>query len=137
MAEFFINEKKNHNNGRWFAYDFYSSMESKLSFCSWRYSGIHACFYRSRLHYTINQSTSQPVTGFEMGFGTGLNAFFTAIEAEKLQKKIQYVVVEQFPLSTEEALKLNYPTKLHHEDFFNNCINANGIRKKAFPHFLV
>ncbi len=45
---------------------------------------------------------------FEMGFGTGLNAFLTAIEANKRSRDINYTAIEQYPLSPQEAAQLNY-----------------------------
>lgn len=48
----------------------------------------------------------------EMGFGTGLNAFISLIETEKLGLQINYVGVEAYPLSTEEVMKLRYPNQL-------------------------
>jgi tRNA U34 5-methylaminomethyl-2-thiouridine-forming methyltransferase MnmC len=53
-----------------------------------------------------------------MGLGTGLNAFVTAIEAEERGVKIRYTAVEQFPLSMEEAVELNYAAHLGHTDLF-------------------
>jgi tRNA U34 5-methylaminomethyl-2-thiouridine-forming methyltransferase MnmC len=53
---------------------------------------------------------------FEMGFGTGLNALLTLIEAEKLNRKIYYESVELFPLSVEEAKSLNYCSILQRND---------------------
>jgi len=44
----------------------------------------------------------------EFGFGTGLNAFLTALEAEKQKVKIQYSALEKFPLSQKIIEKLNY-----------------------------
>ena len=44
----------------------------------------------------------------EMGFGTGLNAFLTLLEAEKTNKKIYYHTVELYPISMEQAKGLNY-----------------------------
>ncbi|AUC86743.1 SAM-dependent methyltransferase [Polaribacter sp. ALD11] len=49
---------------------------------------------------------------FEIGFGTGLNAFITFLEAEKNAIKINYVGVEAYPISSEEVLKLNYVEEL-------------------------
>jgi tRNA U34 5-methylaminomethyl-2-thiouridine-forming methyltransferase MnmC len=54
------------------------------------------------------QTIEGPVRVFEMGFGTGLNAFLTAIEAEKKGKEIQYTALEKFPLTEEEWQVLNY-----------------------------
>ncbi len=45
---------------------------------------------------------------FEMGFGTGLNAFLTAIEAIDSEKNIKYTGVEAFPISEEEVGLLGY-----------------------------
>lgn len=44
----------------------------------------------------------------EFGFGTGLNAYLTALEAEKQKIKIRYVALEKFPLSQEITNQLNY-----------------------------
>ena len=45
---------------------------------------------------------------FEMGFGTGLNAFLSAIIAEKSRISIRYFSVEQVPLEKDLWSKLNY-----------------------------
>ncbi|MEZ4792813.1 MAG: tRNA (5-methylaminomethyl-2-thiouridine)(34)-methyltransferase MnmD [Gelidibacter sp.] len=55
---------------------------------------------------------SFPKTGtihvMEIGFGTGLNAFITLIEAEKRNISIDYVGIEAFPISSDELNALNY-----------------------------
>lgn len=45
----------------------------------------------------------------EVGFGTGLNSFVTAIEAEKNAKKIHYTTLETTILTSELIEQLNYP----------------------------
>ncbi|GAB3924251.1 tRNA (5-methylaminomethyl-2-thiouridine)(34)-methyltransferase MnmD [Larkinella terrae] len=45
---------------------------------------------------------------FEMGFGTGLNALLTLLEAEKNQRTVSYTAVETRPLSLEQARELNF-----------------------------
>lgn len=50
----------------------------------------------------------------EVGFGTGLNALLTAIEAEKTRHTIYYVALEPFPISIDEAHILNYCEILGH-----------------------
>lgn len=45
----------------------------------------------------------------EMGFGTGLNALLTALEAMQLQVRVEYWAVEAYPLHPEEVEALNYP----------------------------
>lgn len=44
----------------------------------------------------------------EIGFGTGLNAFLTAIESEKLNLQVDYVGLEAYPVGIEEVNQLNY-----------------------------
>ena len=57
------------------------------------------------------QTSKQSLHIFEMGFGTGLNAYLTALAAQRLQCPIHYTAVEKFPLSAEEASGLNYATE--------------------------
>lgn len=45
----------------------------------------------------------------EIGFGTGLNAFLTLLEASRLNKQVEYHSVELYPLQTALVLTLNYP----------------------------
>ena len=66
---------------------------------------------------------------FEMGFGTGLNAFMTMLKAEQLLQAVEFESVEAFPLEAElyESLRftdqLNEPTlqpvflKMHTTDW--------------------
>ena len=48
----------------------------------------------------------------EIGFGTGLNAFITMLEAEHRQIKVNYVAVEAYPVALDEIVQLNYTTQL-------------------------
>jgi tRNA U34 5-methylaminomethyl-2-thiouridine-forming methyltransferase MnmC len=48
----------------------------------------------------------------EIGFGTGLNALITMLEAEKRQIKVNYVGVEAYPVAFEDIVQLNYATQL-------------------------
>ncbi len=45
---------------------------------------------------------------FEMGLGTGLNAFLSAIKANDLKLKIEYTGIEAFPVSIDELNQLGY-----------------------------
>ena len=49
----------------------------------------------------------------DMGFGTGLNALMTYLEAERLGLKIRYVAYEKYPLSIEQASALNFNSQLN------------------------
>ena len=48
------------------------------------------------------------ITVLEIGFGTGLNAFLTLLDAEAHQRKIHYYSVELYPLDTDVIGSLNY-----------------------------
>ncbi|OMP30371.1 tRNA (5-methylaminomethyl-2-thiouridine)(34)-methyltransferase MnmD [Mangrovimonas sp. DI 80] len=76
-------------------------------------------FIKHGLQYKVENfsgSQSEPLSILEIGFGTGLNAFLTLLEAEKLNCSINYVGVEAFPVKPEELQLLNYPEQLSKED---------------------
>ena len=60
----------------------------------------------------IENGTAQPISVLEIGFGTGLNAFISLIEANKLHLDINYCGVEAYPVSMDEIQCLNYPEAL-------------------------
>lgn len=61
------------------------------------------------------------VSVLEIGFGTGLNAFVTYLEAQKNNLSIDYVGIEAYPVSDEEAFAMNYVSALeassHEKEF--------------------
>ncbi|TDD74176.1 tRNA (5-methylaminomethyl-2-thiouridine)(34)-methyltransferase MnmD [Flavobacterium caseinilyticum] len=56
---------------------------------------------------------NRKVSILEIGFGTGLNAFITLLEAKKMQQTIEYVGVEAYPISEEEVSNMNYVAELN------------------------
>jgi tRNA U34 5-methylaminomethyl-2-thiouridine-forming methyltransferase MnmC len=52
----------------------------------------------------------------EIGFGTGLNALLSLLEADKSGKTIYYTSIEPFPLKPEITGQLNYPELLGAEN---------------------
>lgn len=70
-------------------------------------------FIKSGLSLFNNQSISI----LEIGFGTGLNALITLIEAEKFHLNIAYTGVEAYPVKSEELQQLNYISELKAEAF--------------------
>ena len=62
-------------------------------------------FIKNGLLEFINKSQ---ISIFEMGFGTGLNAFLSAIKANDLKLKIEYTGIEAFPVSIDELNQLGY-----------------------------
>ena len=77
-------------------------------------------FIQAGLEYVMQKvDKNETIHIFEMGFGTGLNAFLTAIEAEKQQRKILYTAVELYPLSNDEIEFLNYKDALGQPNLFH------------------
>lgn len=56
---------------------------------------------------------NQSVSLLEIGFGTGLNAFITFLESQKLNQSINYVGVEAYPVNASEVLAMNYVDELN------------------------
>ena len=58
----------------------------------------------------------------EIGFGTGLNALLTLIEADRHRNRIYYTGIELYPIKEPEAGQLNYCEQLdqpHYKPLFN------------------
>ncbi len=90
---------------------------SKFNEC---YHSQHGAIQES-LHVFIKNGLftvqSSPLCIFEMGFGTGLNAYLTALHSTQ---PISYDCIELYPLSKELVSGLNYPQMLNgSEDLFH------------------
>ena len=73
-------------------------------------------YINAGLKYISETLKATEICIFEMGFGTGLNALLTLMEAEKNQLTIHYTTVELFPLLVDEIILLNYCEQLHRKD---------------------
>ena len=72
------------------------------------------------------QAKAVGISILEIGFGTGLNAFLTAIESERLNLNINYVGVEAYPVSLDEIHQLNYAEQLGVSNtLFSNIHNCS------------
>jgi tRNA U34 5-methylaminomethyl-2-thiouridine-forming methyltransferase MnmC len=67
-------------------------------------------------HAEFISEPDKEVAILEIGFGTGLNAFITMLEAEKLNITVDYFGVEGYPVSNDEVLQLNFPSALKVEN---------------------
>lgn len=86
------------------------------------YHSTHGAIQESRhifIEAGLKQCTKSEISVLEIGFGTGLNAFLTLLEAEKCNQKIHFTTLEMYPVSVEKALQLNYPEELAQEDRAN------------------
>ena len=84
--------------------------------------GIDECYHSTHgaiqesMHIFIEgglkQCQKDEIRILEIGFGTGLNAFLTMLEAERSEKHIHYTSLELYPVETGKAMQLNYPEQL-------------------------
>ncbi|PTX44135.1 tRNA U34 5-methylaminomethyl-2-thiouridine-forming methyltransferase MnmC [Christiangramia gaetbulicola] len=74
-------------------------------------------FLKMGLYHYIENFDPEEISILEIGFGTGLNAFLTLVEAERIDLKINYTGVEAYPVSAEEVLQLNYPEASQAEEW--------------------
>jgi len=63
----------------------------------------HVFLNNGYLHHPAN-----PVSVFEVGFGTGLNALLTAIKADELKRHTLFASIEKHPLEDKEVQELDY-----------------------------
>ncbi|MBL7137887.1 MAG: tRNA (5-methylaminomethyl-2-thiouridine)(34)-methyltransferase MnmD [Bacteroidales bacterium] len=57
-----------------------------------------------------------PVSVFEVGFGTGLNALLTDLTAKSHRREVRYTTIELYPLDRTVWGTLNYPAYLPETD---------------------
>jgi len=72
---------------------------------------IHV-FIKTGLTHWISKNNSSEVSVLEIGFGTGLNAFLTSLEAIEKDLLIDYSGIEAYPILEEEIGQLNYAVML-------------------------
>lgn len=70
-------------------------------------------FIRAGLHWKALQTKQLRI--LEIGFGTGLNAYLTLLETQRLDLKVHYESIEAYPISIGQAAALNYPKILEPE----------------------
>ena len=69
-------------------------------------------FIKEGLHYYLAQKKPIVLNILEVGFGTGLNALLTCLEAEKLKIQVNYHSLEPYPIDVALLSHLNYTTSL-------------------------
>lgn len=89
------------------------------------YHSTHGAIQES-LHVFItaglNVKNESPLTIFEVGFGTGLNAFLTFLDSLKSGQTIHYIAIEKYPVPRNTWESLNYPQLLSkdHTEIFRS-----------------
>jgi tRNA U34 5-methylaminomethyl-2-thiouridine-forming methyltransferase MnmC len=83
------------------------------------YHSIHGAVQESDFIFIrtgLESFDANPVNIFEVGFGTGLNAFLTAIKSIKGDREVSYTTIEKYPLQEEIVDALNYEQFIPNED---------------------
>lgn len=79
------------------------------------YHSIKGALTESK-HIFINMGLKHSVLHtphiLEIGFGTGLNAFLTLLEAEKEDKYIRFTTLERYPLDIDIIRQMHYPEQI-------------------------
>jgi len=100
------------------------------------YHSRHGAIAES-LHVFINSGLNycqlKSIKIFEVGFGTGLNAFLTFLESVKRNLKIEYTTIELYPVDEILIKKLNFGTILSedHRQAFNLLHSMEWNKNKA------
>src|SRR5688572_18304933 len=88
------------------------------------------------LEYALQKSASSPISIFEVGFGTGLNALLTLQYSVQHQKKIHYTSIEGSPLPEVIWSQLNYAVLLDLPDEYKALHDSTwGIAQSLTSHF--
>ena len=119
-----------------------------------QYHSIHGAiqeakhvFIKMGLHHFLETHEVSTLRILEIGFGTGLNAFVTALEPSLNNIQVDYEGVEAYPVHEIELSKLNYTTliapdqysvfdTMHHVSWGNlHPITSNFSLKKRQQFF--
>lgn len=89
------------------------------------YHSVHGAIQESVFVYidnALNLSNNKKIKLFEIGFGTGLNAYLSCLESERKNIDICYHSIEMYPLQKCEWLKLAgyFKGTSEHEDLFKD-----------------
>ncbi len=96
-------------------------------------------FIKMGLDYLVEKRSLKKPAIMEIGFGTGLNALITVLEAENRSLEVDYTGVEAYPVSKEEVTALNYPSAFPNKkavDYFTALHRAAwGEKEDITPFF--
>lgn len=81
------------------------------------------------------ESGKKEISILEAGFGTGLNALLTFIEAEKSRTTINYTSLEAFPVSADIVSQLDYGNALNSEHVFRKMHSLTWNENHSISEF--
>jgi tRNA U34 5-methylaminomethyl-2-thiouridine-forming methyltransferase MnmC len=73
-------------------------------------------FIKTGLYHFLEKKSTNNVSVLEIGFGTGLNALITYLEARKGNFFVDYTGVEAYPVTSEELTALDYAASFSEEN---------------------
>ena len=82
----------------------------------------------------LRQIKKDNISIFEMGFGTGLNAFLSLLESEKQNLNIVYTTIEKHPVPASIYRQLNY-AKEQEKELFLKLHQADWQSKQIITPF--
>lgn len=98
-------------------------------------------FIRAGLQYKLNEDKSSSIAILEIGFGTGLNALLTAIEAQNKNLRLNYTAIEKYPLEHALYEQLDYGMLLQGntgESLFQAIYTSDWEKEKEIaPGFIL
>ncbi|HMB65089.1 MAG TPA: tRNA (5-methylaminomethyl-2-thiouridine)(34)-methyltransferase MnmD, partial [Eudoraea sp.] len=83
--------------------------------------------YHVFIDHGLSAIKTSSIKILEMGFGTGLNALISLMEAENRKLRIEYTGIEAFPITATEWAQLNYiallkaPQHKEHFEYMHTC----------------
>jgi len=80
-----------------------------------QYHSLHGAIqeaYHVFIHHGLSQFEDRELEILEMGFGTGLNALITSLEAPARGLKVRYSALEAYPVAEAEWTLLDYGSSL-------------------------
>ena len=81
-------------------------------------------FIKQALNFYYNQTGKRKISILEVGLGTGLNAFLTALRASELIIEVNYFGLEPFPVPYECYHQLDYGTDESENNLFKKIHDA-------------
>lgn len=90
------------------------------------------------INMALRQHPAACVRILEIGFGTGLNAFLTMLEADRSQRTVNYTSIEKFPLDPDTVRLLHYPEQIcpaRSDDFHALHTAAWNTETRISPFF--
>lgn len=79
----------------------------------------------------LKMMTKKQFNVLEIGFGTGLNAFLTALSLDK-DVSCKYLSIEKYPLQFDVALKLNYADEIKTENSIEIFRKIHSVEWESF-----